>query len=545
MHILSQWFGQPSGRLFLIVLAAILVQLILFSHKSLFHNDELASFYVANGEKGMYYFEDKREANNTHLTGDYFQALITQRGNSSFALMWKNLPNDNHMPVYFVLLRGISCFFEPVFSIIPAVILNVLALIFLLYGFYYLLKRVFKNEEIAVAGTFWFAFSYTVLSLEAYIRMYLLWMAFIVWLVNFMIAFLEEERNDYRCLVLIWLFSLLQILTHFYGFIFEFALGVSGFLVLKYSSYQHKIKKMVLLSAAVLCSVLSACLIYPGMFEAVRFVGRGGEAVGLLYQWVEKPFDVFKQQFELFKEALYFDWKWLLGIMSVALLFCFLKKDNTQKRYRLLMSFLVLLIFLYMLFVMAVMPSVPLYSLRYFSSVISLIFILLVFICVSFGNMVGLKKSIAVFLLFIGGINAFLHATHQDSPFYFRNTLEDRKLDRIIPNSHIWWGVIHEDLGFSWEVSYGVSRLAKADDIWMLVDKYNESFISYAKAEKNMGKYAYLILPVSYEEEDEIKRIVSWARDYTGRNVYYLFTIKDGAVPLVKLKASVFMVAPF
>ena len=539
----SQWLGHPLVRLFLVVLAAVAVQLILFSHKGLFHNDELASFYVANGEKGMYYFEDKREANNAHLTGDYFQALITQQGNSSFSLMWKNLPRDNHMPIYFVLLRGICSFFEPVFSITPAVILNVLALIFLLFGFYALLKRIFKDEEIAIAGTFWFAFSYTVLSLEVYIRMYLLWMGFTIYLINFMIAFLEEERNKY--LTFVWLFSVLQILTHFYGFVFEFAVAVSGFLILWSSSLKHKIKKMVAFTATVLFSVLSAFLIYPGMFTAFRFVGRGGQAVDLLYQWVDKPLEVFTKQSKLLKEALYFDWKWLLGVMAVALLLCLFKKSDIEKRYKLITSFFVYVIFLYMLIVMAVMPEIPLYSLRYFAVIAPLVFVLGLFIVVSLGKMIGLKKSIAVFLLLIGGINAFLHAIHQDSPFYFRGTNEDKKFDRIIPNSHIWWGIIHEDLGFAWNVSSEVERLSKADDVWTLVDEYDEAFASYAKAEAEMGKYAYLILSDSYEDKEEGKEVISWVKAYTGRNAYYLFTIKDGVVPLVKLKASIFMVAPF
>ena len=538
----SSLFMKPFGRFLLIILCAVIVQLILFSQKNLFHPDDFFTYMMANGEKGTFSPEYDENFYNKAWGGDYFQALVTQRGNSSFSLMWKNLPRDNHMPIYFVLLRGICSFFEPVFSITPAVILNVLALIFLLFGFYALLKRIFKDEEIAVAGTFWFAFSYTVLSLEVYIRMYLLWMVFIVWLINFMIAFLEDEKN--KSLIFVGLFSVLQILTHFYGFVFEFSLALSGFLMLWGSSFKHKIKKIVAFTATVLLSVLSAFLIYPGMLKTIRFGDRGAQTTGILHEWFTHPYQVFLGQFELLKEALYFDWKWLLGVMAISLLLCLIKKSDMEKRYRLIMGFLMLLILLYMAIVMAVMPEILHYSLRYFAVILPFVFILLLFVWLVLGKLFGFHRYLIILsILIVGGVNAINHALYQDSPFYFRGTNEHKKMENMVKASDIWYGLTGGPKGGTWNTFYILDKLATADTFWSLVNFDDKNFIEFSIAEQGRKKYAYLFL--GKEAADVKSDVIHWIKKTTNRKAYYLFTIENKFPNTEAFEASVFLVAPY
>ena len=165
-------------RLLLIILSSLLCAIVLFKQKEIFHIDELFSFGTANGENGVYIYKNIEEIDNKLVDGKVFKDYLTQTPNSSFSKMISQLKYDCHMPIYFILLRAITSFFSPTeFTRTPGVILNLIVLVFLISTFYYLIKRITKDKDLALCSTALFCFSPFVISLEVYIRMYLLQMA--------------------------------------------------------------------------------------------------------------------------------------------------------------------------------------------------------------------------------------------------------------------------------------------------------------------------------------------------------------------------------
>lgn len=119
-------FVRKQVILIIILIVALSVQLFLFANRDVFHIDELFSFALANGENGIYLYHLAEEINDKALSGEIFRRYLTQGDNTSFSLMWQNISGDNHMPLYFLLLRGVNCFFNPfVFTPIPGVMFYV------------------------------------------------------------------------------------------------------------------------------------------------------------------------------------------------------------------------------------------------------------------------------------------------------------------------------------------------------------------------------------------------------------------------------------
>ena len=101
------FFKKYPWRLWAIIVAAVIVQLILFSYKELLHVDEIFSFGTANGDNGVFLRYSADEIDDKIFNkNDFRNYLLLQH--STFADMWHNLRLDTHMPIYFVLLRLFS-----------------------------------------------------------------------------------------------------------------------------------------------------------------------------------------------------------------------------------------------------------------------------------------------------------------------------------------------------------------------------------------------------------------------------------------------------
>jgi hypothetical protein len=159
----------------MIIVAAVIVQLILFKYKEVFHVDELATLGLAFGDKEVLLFHHPNDFDNHVFAGkDLFHTFMSVE--DRYSRLWQNLPLDHHMPLYFILLNIFGTEFYTHFTILPVILVNALSLIGLLLGFYLSAMRLFGKQEIALIGLLFLSFTPAVLSMEVFIRMYLLWM---------------------------------------------------------------------------------------------------------------------------------------------------------------------------------------------------------------------------------------------------------------------------------------------------------------------------------------------------------------------------------
>lgn len=520
-------------NLFFLILVAVSIQLFLFEQKEIFHIDELFSFALANGKYGIYLYHLAEEINDKALTGDVFREYLTQGDETSFVTMWHNLSGDNHMPIYFVLLRTLGCFFDPyVFSAIPGIILNVLILIALLLTFYKLAQNIFKGDnKIALLSVGILMFSYAVLSLEIYIRMYLLQMFLSVLLVYGVFCYLDKNKVtvvEACCLLLV---TVMNILCHYYSIVFCFVvIGAGGLFIL----CEKDKKKLLLFLSIMFVGFLSAYFIYPEMIEVGVHGERGSQLVALFGEMKEEFFSIFARQIEIISDTIFGNL--YTAIVALSISFWVGVKDKKS-------GFLFVSFWGYAFLIGMIMPLMVGFQIRYFAPIIPVGVILFVQSVVFLAESFKVNRFyIGVFLSLCIVCEAGIALTRKNNTFYFIGTRDSRKMDKLVNNADIWWGLGGRQ-EHAWIIHIYADRLSNSKNIWILNDFENEEFKKFAEKEKKDGRYAYLLLPKG--QETSPKGAIDWVKRTTGRQAYYLFTVKNDKMSAMVLEAAVFLVCPF
>ena len=117
----------------------------------------MSTLGLAFGDKEVLLFHHPDDFDNHLFIGkDLFQLFMSEQGR--YSRLWQNLPLDHHMPLYFLFLNIFGAGFYTHFTILPAIIVNVLTLLGLLCGFYLVTLQLFQKQNIACIGLLFFAF---------------------------------------------------------------------------------------------------------------------------------------------------------------------------------------------------------------------------------------------------------------------------------------------------------------------------------------------------------------------------------------------------
>jgi len=529
-------------QLWAIIFTAVIVQMILFHYKELLHVDELFSFGTANGDKGVFLRYSAEEFDNQFFYKEDFKNYLLLQ-HSTFADMWHNLRLDTHMPLYFVLFRLFSIPVAPAFSLISVMTLNVLLFIVFLFGVYRLFMSLFCCKETAVVGVFIVAFMLPVLSLAVFMRMYLLWMVFCVYLVDYVVKYLFSDKWRTKGLIGIGIFSFLQILTHFYGLIFGFVLTVVGCLLLL---IMKRYKQTACLAGVMLISVLCAWMVFPAMIDIGLHGERGVQFRARLPELVYALGSVLKYQMPLFIQTIF--GHYLVAAVVFVIYFTVvslgIKKKILSVEERIYIAFFSLIFVCYGVLSALFQPNMGCWQIRYFAPLIVMEVVLIIYTVSIICRLFEMKKfNFLLFLYLIAFVSAIYSAMVENAfwakrdEVYAGNTYQ--RFENIFKDAHIWWG-----LGCSpvWMMHIVMDKLIETEQLFVLSDVNDPNFMRYAKQEKENGHYAYYFLPHTQEQAPE--GAVIWIKEKTGRNSYYMFTFKDEKYGSF-LAASVFLVAPY
>ena len=537
------FFKQYPWRLWAIIFVAVVVQLILFSYKELLHVDELFSFGTANGDNGVFLRYSAEEYDNQIFRQEDFRNYLLLQ-HTTFADMWGNLGLDTHMPLYFVFLRLFSLPFAPEFTILPAILLNVLIFIGFLFGIYRLFLTLFKDEEIALGGLMLCAFSCAVLSLSVFMRMYLLWMMFGVYLTDYTIKCLNLGLKK-KVLTGVFVFSVLQILTHFYGLIFGFVITtVTCFIFLLGRQY----KRMLIFAMVMAASAGVSYLVFPAMIDIGIHGQRGIQMVWRLEELYKTFASVFVAQMPLFIKAMFGHYViagicfiLFFGTIYVVIRRSFLSPTEARQILWLMMVFI-----FYGVLSALFQPRMGVWQIRYFAVIIVIGISLIIYMVLFWGRLFKLKFLSVYVILYVLSIFSAIYSAQTENAFWAKGKEvywndNFKKLEKISKNADIWWG-----LGGGWApvwmMHIVMDKLIGAREVFVLSDIKNPEFVRYAEQERNEGRYAYYLLP--YTQEQSPEGAISWIKETTGRHSYFLFTVKDQRYESF-LSTAVFLVAPY
>ena len=275
--------------LFLLVLLNLSMVLFFMFQKQVIHVDEMFSYAHANSSNGAFLSQDidsyfaKLSSTfynkwlNAHLFFDY----LTVQPDEAFRydMIWENLANGVHPPLYYVLLHTICSFFPDMFSLWFAGALNVILWIALLVVFYRLSWEFFSNSYWAMLPVILYAFSEAGFATVLFLRLYLLQTLFAVWLVYLNVRLIKQNDANIKNLFLIFCCSLAGLLTQYNSLVFSFIVSATTCLLLLFRKNYSLLCKY---ACVMLASVAFLFIIFPTAWSVLFFSQRAVQASTML-----------------------------------------------------------------------------------------------------------------------------------------------------------------------------------------------------------------------------------------------------------------------
>ena len=372
-----------KSYIILIIVSIILTFMSLCILKNGFYVDEIYSYGLAHSSTGAFLdgYRDISVQQNPYalhdhwLKGKIFHDYLTVQPYERFQYshIIKNLKNDVHPPLYFILLHTIDSFIPDTFNKYPGLLLNGLILILLIILFNKASFELLKDKKWALAATFLFAFLPITLETEVYIRMYLLEMAFFIGLIWQALKIINDKKFVFHQIITTYILATCCFLTHFYGLIYAFFLTLGTIILLLLEKHY---RLSLLYGIIMLSSVLTTAIIFPPFLNIILFSERGLEISQITSKWhlwlIPHFFEFLLNQLSV---SLFFAHHFLIvwSLIVLCVLLLFYKNKLPKIGYTLFIIGLITGFFIVML-----APNMGRFNSRYYVGVIPLIYLSLV-----------------------------------------------------------------------------------------------------------------------------------------------------------------------
>ncbi|MDR2591000.1 MAG: hypothetical protein LBC71_08470 [Oscillospiraceae bacterium] len=193
--------------------------------KAGFHIDEIFTFMQSQGgDKGRIYFYPN--IYNTWIEASDLKTHITVSSEDAFTYTRSITVNGSHPPLYFYAIHTVNSLFPDVFSIWPAISLNILVYLGSLIIIYKFGILFLKDRYLSLIPVIIWGMSSAAISLVVYIRMYYLLLFFCLLFTYFVCKLVvSSKKNLYILAILIT--ACLGIITHYYFLLYALFVSLS------------------------------------------------------------------------------------------------------------------------------------------------------------------------------------------------------------------------------------------------------------------------------------------------------------------------------
>lgn len=260
-----------------IVFAAITVNLGFNCYGASIAGDEYFSMGFANNTEDFLFLTpgviDKYGEENW-ITGDFLHDWISVQEDEKFSIMQihRNVRDDVHPPLYFMLLNWASSFFVDEVTLFPGYLINVISGLVICVLMYLVMRKTFVDKWIAMIPPLFWATSMAGSISMTYLRMYAPLCA--LTLLCTYLHMLYVKQKDVKFGTLFWLFgcTLVGTLTHYYYYIMQFVILIVMVVTLL---YYKQIKKLVYYGMSLLAGEIISVAAYPYVFRHLLYSERG------------------------------------------------------------------------------------------------------------------------------------------------------------------------------------------------------------------------------------------------------------------------------
>ena len=510
-----------------------------YNLKTSFHVDELFSYGHANSSNGAYLVDGlnsglRKKRVETYLTnrwfdGQIFHDYLTVQSEEQFNYkhIFKNLEVGVHPPLFYILLHTICSFTPDIFSKWQGAILNILLWVILLIMLYKLSSRFFKDKYLALLPVVFYAFSQIGFNTVLYIRGYLLQTLWAICLIYEAIILLQEKTTSNKRWLLIFLYPLLSMLTHYNSIVYSTIIGIVIGLGLL---FQKRYKDIIWLAMTLILSLIALFAIFPEAINVFMHSERADHVVKQGKNILASIKNILylngnKQLSNIYMTALWsFNSAHNIIIAEIFILSIFYKYIYTKSRKD--VDLLIIIYVLMCSYSDLFMPQMYIYNMRYIMLIMPLLAIYTIWYIIFIMQQLTKRKTLALIILssmiLINSLRAdFIHK----SPYAFN--LEAQDITEI-NNKKVIWTVPEAVMFFE-----GIHLLQKTSQTYFIYSHKEIGAEELNKAEYLISfnldaRYDMSLKPqkIAHLEENLQKNLTFIKTFKTGERFYDLYKIK-------------------
>lgn len=262
-----------------VVFAAVMI-LVISQKKDLFV-DEFFSYSCANHQGGKN-IEAEIENGYTYEPSDLVWCrllTVDPAHRFDYRNIWLTEAHNAHPPLYYVLLHTISSLFPGRFSIWFGAAINISFALMTLFVIRKLIALLENDPRLKLILSMGFIFSAGILSMTAYLRMYLMVLFFITLTAYLFAKAVVKDRMDARFYISVYTAAVLGAETHYYYLVY---LVLTCFVFGIYLIIKRRFISLAVFSGSMAAAAGSAILIFPAMLKAMFSGQRGSQALDSL-----------------------------------------------------------------------------------------------------------------------------------------------------------------------------------------------------------------------------------------------------------------------
>lgn len=270
--------------------------------------DEYFSIGFANNTKDFLFLSQgaiERYGTDGWVDGEFLHDWLSVQPGEQFSILQihRNVRDDVHPPLYFMLLNIISSFFVNQVTLFPGYLINVVSGMAICVFLFLLSRKIFINKWLAfVPSVLWLSSNAAGITMT-YLRMYAPLCALCLICIYLHICFLERTKPAQWIYICLGILTTIGTLTHYYFYIMQF---VVFFITLIILIYRKRIKNLVLYGISLLIGEVMSLLAYPYVIRHLLFSERGTQVQeNLTNSNLEYYSEFFKQFLHTFNEYVY------------------------------------------------------------------------------------------------------------------------------------------------------------------------------------------------------------------------------------------------
>jgi hypothetical protein len=257
-----------------LLIASLLAVLFHYANLKIgYDTDEIFTFGLSNG-----FFNElfTSQYDKWHPSSDYFDFLtVNNTDKFRFDSVYYNQTQDVHPPLFYMIFHAISSFLPNTFSKWIGIGINIVFYLLICLVVYFLMNRLVKNKWVSLSAVAFWGGSMGAISSVMFIRMYTMLTFGTILFLYVAILFLKSEKIKLKDLLVIYVVSIVGILTQYYFLIAAFFIS---FLLCIFLAVLKKWKAIAAFTVTMFGSIASSVMLYPAMLKHIFASYRGKEA---------------------------------------------------------------------------------------------------------------------------------------------------------------------------------------------------------------------------------------------------------------------------